>query len=52
MRDLPYLQEGVVPQEESGAAVDKLEYTGEKHEKLTESDIRDLAEALLINDDF
>lgn len=52
MRDLPYLQEGVVPQEESGYAVDKLEYTGEKHEKLTETDVRDLAEALLTNDAF
>ena len=52
MRDLPYLDECTVPLEEGGLEVTKLDYTGEEHEKLTESDVRDLAEALLDNDEF
>ena len=52
MRDLPYLEDGCVPLEDSGLEVDKLDYTGEEHEKLTESDVRDLAQALLDNDEF
>ena len=52
MRDLPYLEDGAVPLEDSGLEVTKLDYTGEEHEKLTESDVRDLAYALLDNDEF
>ena len=36
VRDLPFLRQGVVPKEESGAEVTKLDYTGEEHEKLTD----------------
>lgn len=39
MRDLPYLKHGLVPQEESGAAVEILEYIGEEHEKLSDDDV-------------
>ena len=39
MRDLPYLREGLIPQEEGGEAIDKLEYAGEEHEKLQDSDV-------------
>lgn len=49
MRDLPFLREGLVPQEEGGLAVEKLNYQGEEHEKLTDQDVKDLAEALLSN---
>ena len=52
MRDLPFLRQGIIPQEESGAAVQKLDYVGEEHEKLTDDDVRDLAEALCQNDTF
>ena len=34
MRDLPYLREGTVPQEEGGLEIEKLDYTGEEYEKL------------------
>ena len=50
MRDLPYLRQGLIPQEESGLAVDKLNYTGEEHEKLTDADVQELAQALCAND--
>ena len=46
MRDLPYLREGLFPQEESGEKVEKLKYNGDEYEQLSDSDIRDLAEAL------
>ena len=49
-RDLPFLSQGMVPQEESGAEVTLLDYTGEEHEKLTDDDIEALATALLGND--
>ena len=52
VRDLPYLRENLIPQEESGDQVEKLDYTGEENEKLTDDDVRDLAEALLQNDVF
>ena len=52
MRDLPYLRQGLVPKEESGAEIEKLEYEGEKNEKLTDQDVKDLADALLINNSF
>ena len=43
MRDLPYLNEGFFPQEESGERVDKLKYEGEEHEQLTDDDVNQLA---------
>ena len=43
MRDLPFLREGLIPQEESGAEVTMLDYTGEEHEKLTDDDVSELA---------
>ena len=52
MRDLPYLQQGLVPQEESGKAVKELDYSGEEHEKLTDNDVSELAQAFLSNDQF
>ena len=52
MRDLPFLRQGMIPQEESGATVESLDYTGEEHEKLSDDDVRDLAEALLVNNKF
>lgn len=52
MRDLPYLREGTVPQEEGGLEIEKLDYTGEEYEKLQDSDVKDLAEALMGNDEF
>ena len=52
MRDLPFLKLGMVPKEESGATVETLDYTGEEHEKLTDDDVKQLAEALLVNDAF
>ena len=52
MRDLPYLREGLVPQKEGGAELDKLDYAGEKHEKLSDDDVRELAEAMMENDSF
>ena len=52
MRDLPFLRRGLVPMEESGAAVEELNYGGEAHEKLTDQDVSDLTEALLTNDAF
>lgn len=52
MRDIPYLRQGLVPQEESGAAVESLEYLGEEHEKLTDDDVQDLARALCQNDTY
>ena len=39
MRDLPFLREGLIPHEESGAEVKELDYTGEEHEKLTDDDV-------------
>ena len=52
MRDLPFLRQGMIPQEESGLQVESLEYTGEEHEKLTDDDVRDLALALMNNNVF
>ena len=52
MRDLPYLRQGLVPQEESGASVDELDYIGEEHEKLSDDDVQDLARALMENNSF
>ena len=52
MRDLPFLRQGLVPKEESGQAIEALEYTGEEHEKLSDDDVRDLCQALLQNDTF
>ena len=52
MRDLPYLREGLIPQKESGAEVTELDYTGEEHEKLTDQDVKDLADAFMMNDKF
>ena len=46
MRDLPYLRQGLVPQEESGAQVKSLDYAGEENEKLSDDDVQDLARAL------
>ena len=40
MGDLPFLQEGLVPQKDSGEEVDELDYTGEEHEKLNDNDIQ------------
>ena len=51
-RDLPFLRQGLVPQEEGGLEVDKLKYTGEEHEKLTDEDVKNLAEALMENNQF
>ena len=52
MRDLPFLREGMIPQEESGAEVTMLDYTGEEHEKLTDDDINELSQALCCNNKF
>ena len=52
MRDLPFLREGLVPQEESGAEVKDLDYTGEEHEKLTDDDVNQLSQALCGNNTF
>ena len=52
MQDLPFLRQGLVPQEEGGLAVTRLNYTGEEHEKLTDQDVKDLAEALMNNNAF
>ena len=52
MRDLPFLREGMIPQEESGAEVTMLDYTGEEHEKLSDDDVSELAQALCANDTF
>jgi hypothetical protein len=35
-RDVPFLQQDKIPQEESGLEVTKLQYEGEEHEKLTD----------------
>ena len=42
----------MIPQEESGAEVTLLDYTGEEHEKLTDDDVNELAQALCANDTF
>ena len=47
MRDLPYLRQGLIPQEESGSAVTNLNYIGEEHEKLSDDDVQDLTRALI-----
>ena len=52
MRDLPFLREGLIPQEESGAEVSMLDYTGEEHEKLSDDDVDQLAQALCANNKF
>jgi len=52
MRDLPFLKEGLIPQEEGGLAVEKLNYQGEEDEKLSDQDVQDLAAALLNNSAF
>ena len=52
MRDLPFLRQGLIPQEESGAEVTQLDYTGEEHEKLTDDDVNSLADALCANNTF
>ena len=39
MRDLPFLRQGLVPQEESGLEVESLDYIGEEHEKLSDDDV-------------
>ena len=45
-RDVPFLRQGLVPKEESGQEVTKLQYAGEGAEKLTDQDVADLADAL------
>ena len=52
MRDLPFIRQGLVPQEESGAEVKSLDYIGEEHEKLSDDDVQDLARALVQNNAF
>ena len=52
MRDLPYLSTGFIPKQESGKEVDELDYTGEEHEKLSDQDVKDLADALMENNAF
>lgn len=52
MRDLPFIRQGIVPQEESGAEVKSLDYIGEEHEKLSDDDVQDLARALVQNNAF
>ena len=52
MRDIPYLKQGLVPQEESGATVESLDYVGDEHEKLTDDDVQDLARSLIQNNAF
>ena len=52
MRDIPFLRQGVVPQEESGAEVKDLDYQGEEHEKLNDDDVSELAQALMGNSVF
>lgn len=52
MRDLPFLRQGLVPQEESGLEVESLDYIGEEHEKLSDDDVQDLARALCDNNKF
>ena len=52
MRDLPFIRQGLVPQEESGAEVKSLDYVGEEHEKLSDDDVQDLARALVQNNAF
>ena len=51
-RDVPFLQQDKIPQEESGLEVTKLQYEGEEHEKLTDQDVANLAEALMNNTTF
>ena len=51
-RDVPFLQQGLVPKEESGLEVTKLNYIGEEHEKLTDADVAELAQALKNNTKF
>ena len=52
MRDLPFIRQGLVPQEESGAEVKSLDYVCEEHEKLSDDDVQDLARALVQNNAF
>lgn len=52
MRDLPFLRQGLIPKETSGAEIKELDYKGEEHEKLTDDDVRELADALLQNSAF
>ena len=49
---MPFLRQGLVPKEESGLEVTKLNYIGEEHEKLDDQDVADLANALKENTKF
>jgi hypothetical protein len=51
-RDLLFLEQGELPLENSGREVPHLEYKGEEHEKLSDSDVGRLAAALCKNDKF
>jgi len=51
-RDITFLKQNMLPLENSGKQVEKLDYEGSKDMKLTDDNIQSLAGALMDNDKF
>ena len=48
--DLGYLKENQIPKRDGGREIDELDYSGKDEEKLTDDDVKELAQALMNND--
>ena len=51
-RDILFLEQGECPKQESGKEITALEYSGEKFEKLTDSDVQRFSNAICGNSKF